>query len=173
MEQWKIVRDRTQAQICCERPKPAEGFAVLELPSCTRRDLCPICLGELQQQLRHANAKPPIFWRVKRKAGKREPVLDLVMLRHLFDRLGDEPGERPAALRYFVALLLLRKRILKIADASSAAQERADMLVFDPKTPTQAPVALIAPDLTETSLEQLKDELLAAAGSAGEVADSE
>ena len=171
MEQWKIVRDKAQAHGgCCQRPKPLDTFAVLELPACTRRDVCPICLSELQQALRTADAKPPIFWRVRRKEGAREPVLDLVMLRHLFDRLGEEPGERPAALRYFVALLLLRKRVLKMADAKSVAEERADLLVFDPKTPTQPPVALVAPDLAETSLEELKNELLAAAGSAGEVA---
>jgi hypothetical protein len=173
MEQWKIIRDRSHAPSCCERPKPEQGFAVLELPACIRRDLCPICLGELQRELADAGKKPPVFWRVRRKEGKREPALDLVMLRHLFDRLGEEAGERPAALRYFVALLLLRKRILKMADARTAADDRADLLVFDPKAPTQPAVALIAPDLSETSLEQLKDELLAAAGNAGDVAASE
>lgn len=172
MEQWKIVRDRTQGgAACCDRPKPAEAFAVLELPSCTRRDLCPMCFDELQRRQSAAAQKPPIFWRLKRKEGDRQPVLDLVMLRHLFDRLGEEAGERPAALRYFVALLLLRKRILKMADAKTAAEEAADLVVYDPKTPTQPPVALVAPALDEQSLDVLKDELLAAAGTLGEGAE--
>jgi len=166
VEQWKIVRDRSQAGACCNRPKPAEAFAVLELPDCVRRDLCPMCFHELQQQTRAAGGKPPIFWRVQRKEDNRQPTLDVAMLRHLFDRLADEPGERAAALRYFVALLLLRKRILKMADGPGA--EGADLVVFDPKAPSQPPVALVAPDLTEHSLDQLKDELLAAAGAAGE-----
>lgn len=169
MEQWKIVRDRAQSAAgCCARTKSDEAFAVLELPACVRRDLCPMCLEELRQAEDAAGKKPPVFWRVRRQEGKREPVLDLIMLRHLFDRLGEEPGERPAALRYFVTLLLLRKRVLKVADATTPAEEAADLVVFDPKTPTQPPVALVAPDLSEASLDVLKDELLAAAGAVGD-----
>lgn len=169
MEQWKIVRDRSQqAAGCCGRAKTGDVFAVLELPSCVRRDLCAMCFGELQHKLRADPAtKPPIFWRKKRKEGEHQPILDLAMLRHLFDRLGEEVGEKPAALRYFVALLLLRKRVLKMADARTAAEEAADLVVFDPKAPTQPPVALTAPDLGEHSLDALKDDLMAAASSAG------
>jgi hypothetical protein len=174
VEQWKIVRDRAQAAAgCCSRTKPADTFAVLELPACIRRDLCPACLDELQRSQRAAGAKPPVFWRVRRKDGKREATLDLVMLRHLFDRLGEEAGERPAALRYFVALLLLRKRVLKMAEARDAEAEAADLVVFDPKAPTQPPVALFAPDLGEQNLEALKDELLAAASAIGEAPAAE
>ena len=43
-------------------------------------------------------------------------ILDLVSLRMLFERLGEEEGEQLAGLRYFVALLLLRKRVLKIVN---------------------------------------------------------
>lgn len=178
MEQWKIVRDRSQqAHGCCNRTKTGDMFAVLELPACVRRDLCPMCFGEFQHKLRgDPAAKPPIFWRSKRKEGDHAPVLDLNMLRHLFDRLGEEAGEKPAALRYFVALLLLRKRVLKMADARTAAEEAADLVVYDPKAPTQPPVPLVAPDLGEHSLDALKDELMAAASTvgSGEVAvDSE
>lgn len=175
MEHWKIVRDRARSGACCERPKAPEGFAVLELPACVRHDLCPMCFDELLRRGRAEGGKPPIFWRVKRKEGARQPVLDLLVLRQLFDRLGEEPGERPAALRYFVALLLLRKRVLKMADASNAAEEAADLVVYDPKAPTLPAVALTAPDLGEQTLDALKDELLAAAGALGEAsaADAE
>jgi hypothetical protein len=172
MEPWKIVRDRAQAgQPCCGRPKPEESFAVLELPACVRREVCPMCLRELQQREAQDAGKPPIFWRVRRRAGQREPALDLGMLRHLFDRLGQEVGERPAALRYFVALLLLRKRVLKMADASTPAEEAADLVVFDPKAPSQPAVALVAPDLEAHGLDQLKDELLTAAGTVGDAGE--
>lgn len=173
MEQWKIIRDkRHQDGGCCDRPKGPESFALLELPACVRRDYCPMCFAELQRN-RPADGRPPVFWRIKRKAGKAEPVLDLTLLRHLFDRLGEEGGERPAALRYFVALLLLRKRVLKMADPTTAAEEAADLVVIDPRQPTMAPVALIAPALEEQSLTELKDELLLAAGSVQGVADTD
>jgi len=149
-------------------------FAVLELPVCRRRDLCALCFDELQRRQRAEGTRPAVFWRVRQRVGEHQPVLDLVTLRHLFDRLGEEPGERPAALRYFVALLLLRKRVLKMAEPASAAEAAADLLVFDPKAPTVPPVALVAPPLVEQSLAELKDELLRAAGAideAGETVD--
>ncbi len=165
VEQWKITRDKRQDGGCCDRPRGAETFAVLELPACVRRDYCAMCFAELQRT-RPADSKPPVFWRKKLKEGRTEPVLDLALLRHVFDRLGEEPGERPAALRYFVALLLLRKRVLKIADPSNAAEEAADLVVVDPRQPTMAPVALVAPALEEQGLTELKDELLQVADTA-------
>ena len=89
-------------------------------------------------------------------------MLDLVSLRFLFDRLGEEQGEQVAGLRYFVTLLLLRKRVLKMADPIDEEQEKADLVVTDPKIPEMKPVALFAPDMNLDSMEGLKDELMAA-----------
>ncbi|MEZ5962226.1 MAG: hypothetical protein R3F56_00140 [Planctomycetota bacterium] len=130
-----------------------------------------MCFDELRRRVEGAGDKAPVFWRAKRRQGDRQPLLDLAMLRHLFDRLGEEVGEKPAALRYFVALLLLRKRVLKMADAKTAAEEAADLVVFDPKAPTQPPVALVAPALDQHSLEVLKEELQAAAATLGDGAE--
>jgi hypothetical protein len=171
LEQWKIVRDkRHQDGGCCDRPKGAESFAVLELPACVRRDHCPMCFAEMQRR-RPPESKPPVFWRIKRKAGRTEAVLDLTLLRHLFDRLGEEVGERPAALRYFVALLLLRKRVLKMVPARTVEQERADLVVVDPKLAEMEPVALFAPSVDSTDLGAIKDELLLAIGETAQATD--
>ena len=162
MEEWKIQKDRTK----CEKPgcplsTSSEYYAVLELPSCTRRDLCEPCFREQEAGAEQAL----LFWRGRRQAkGQKGPVLDLASLRQLFDRLGDEEDpekvETARGLRYLVALLLLRKRVLKMVDAENPEQEAADLLVIDPKVDDMEPVALSAPDLDSDDMGSLKEELM-------------
>ena len=166
MEAWKIVKDRTK----CERPgcplrAAGDYFAVLELPSCQRRDLCEPCFREEEAR----GGERPLFWRGRRREGSRAgPVLDLASLRMLFDRLGEpqspERAEIARGLRYMVALLLLRKRWLKMVDARTAEEESADLVVVDPKIEGMEPVALYAPASESAQLGSLQDELMAVLG---------
>ncbi len=165
LDAWKILRDR---EACtkpgCPLATESEFFAVLELPECLRHDLCATCFHQLER----SSAVRPIFWKARRKQkGQKGPTLDLQSLRVLFERLGEVDSEQARGLRYFVALLLLRKRLLKMVDPQSEAEEAADLVVIDPKDPAakadDAPrVALFAPELDTDRLANLKDELLAA-----------
>ena len=162
MEDWKIQREK---QKCIKPGCPLQGsreyFAVLELPSCVRRDLCAECFHEVER----GASRPPIFWKaIRRERGGNQIVLDLVTLRQMFDRLGEEPSDQARSLRYLVALLLLRKRVLKMANPSTPEEEAADLLVVDPKVEGMHPVALTAPAMELAELVAMKDELLAAAG---------
>ena len=162
MEEWRIQRERQK----CDKPgcpllARSEYFAVLELPVCTRRDLCQECFQELEV----GGRRPPVFWKGRRRAdGKKQIVLDLPTLRLMFDRLGEANSEQAGALRYLVALLLLRKRVLKMVEPKTAEEEAADLLVIDPRVEGMRPVALIAPAVELDELVAMKDELLAAAG---------
>lgn len=160
MENYKIQRDRGKCdRPGCPLPVATQWFAVLELPACVRRDVCDACF----QEVRRTDERGLVFWRAQRKAdGKKELSLDLAALRLLFDRLGEEEGERPAALRYFVTLLLLRKRSLRMVDPRNEREEQADLVVVDPKIKGMEPVALFAPDLDLDDMGAIKDELLAA-----------
>jgi hypothetical protein len=91
-------------------------------------------------------------------------VLDLVSLRALFDKLANVDDERARQLRYFCALLLLRKRVLKMVPPRTAEQERADLVVVDPKMKELEPMSLFAPAIDLDDLSKIKDELLAAMG---------
>lgn len=163
-DDWKIHRDRT----ACDKPgcplPTSRGYvAVLEWPACVRRELCEACF--VDHERRCQGSVPPIFWRALRKqSGSKEPVLDLASLRVLFDRLGAVDDERARALRYFCTLLLLRKRVLKMVAPRTAEQERADLVVVDPKLKEMEPVALFAPAIDLSDLGAIKDELLAAIG---------
>lgn len=167
MSDWKILRDRSQAETCsrggCALAGEAEHYAILELPACIRRQVCLTCFHELKSQ----GCEMPFHWKVRRRPdGKRQAVMDLASLRALFDRLAEEP--EASALRYLVALLLLRKRVLRIADARNAQEEQADLLVIDPKVDGMEPVALAAPSLPPEALADLEQELAAAIGAGRE-----
>ncbi|MBL8732781.1 MAG: hypothetical protein JNN13_10470 [Planctomycetes bacterium] len=170
-DDWKIHRDRKGCdKPGCPLPTSRSWFAVLDWPSCQRRDLCDACF---QDHERRSGAEPPIFWRALRKAGgKKEPVLDLNSLRMLFDRLGGVDDDRARSLRYFCALLLLRKRLLRMVPPRTAEQERADLVVVDPKQKEMEPVSLFAPAVDALDLGAVKDELLAAIGESPESAES-
>ena len=86
----------------------------------------------------------------------------------LFDRLGNVADERARALRYFCALLLLRKRVLKMVKPKTREQEQADLVLRDPKLKEMEPVCLVAPAIDISELGAIKDELLAMLGEATE-----
>jgi hypothetical protein len=159
-EAWHIHRDRGGCpQPGCPLPAADEFFALLSLPDCRRQDLCATCF----HQHAAASSEPLIFWKARRVRGeKRGPTIDLASLRILFDRLGDVDSDEARGLRYFVALLLLRKRILKSVRPANVAEEAADLVVVDPKVPGSPRTILIAPELEGDRMSRLKDELLAA-----------
>jgi len=183
-DEWKIQRDRKGCEKpACPLPTSDSYFAVLEwtvldpdkseVPQCVRREMCATCFQDHERQC--GAEQPPIFWRRHRKASEsKEPVLDLQSLRVLFDRLGTVDDDRARALRYFCALLLMRKRALKMVKPRTAEQERADLVVVDPKLKEMEPVSLFAPSIEATDLGAIKDELLAAIGETADVdAESE
>ena len=172
-EDWKIHRDRTACdKPGCPLPTSRAYVAVLEWPACVRRELCEACF--VDHERRCQGGELPIFWRALRKSdGQKEPVLDLASLRVLFDRLATVDDDRARALRYFCTLLLLRKRVLKMVAPRTKEQERADLVVVDPKLKEMEPVALFAPAIDLSDLGAIKDELLAAIGAdVGKEADS-
>ncbi len=175
-DDWKIHRDRTACdKPGCPLPTSRAYVAVLEWPACVRHEMCEPCFVDHERRCQAQGAEPPIFWRaLKKQSGSKEPVLDLASLRMLFDRLGTVDDERARALRYFCTLLLLRKRVLKMVAPRTKEQERADLVVVDPKQKEMEPVALFAPAIDISDLGAIKDELLAAMGDdAGKDADAE
>ncbi len=163
-DDWRIRIDRT---LCdkpgCPLPTSQSYYAVLEWPECVRKDLCEACFADHER--RCEGGEPPIFWRAFRKlSASKEPVLDLVSLRALFDRLAGLDDDRARALRYFCALLLIRKRVLRMQRPRTAEQERADLVVVDPKIKKEdrVPELLFAPAIDPDDLVGLKDDLLAA-----------
>lgn len=185
-EDWKIHRDREGCQKPgCPLQTSSSYFAVLEwapvatkkdpdnpVMTCVRREMCDACFQDHENHC--DDDKPPIFWRAMRKvADNKDPVLDLQALRMLFDRLGTVKDDRARALRYFCALLLLRKRVLKMAKPRTREEQQADLVLRDPKIKDMEPVCLIAPAIDINDLGAIKDELLAMLGEGSEEEEAE
>jgi hypothetical protein len=177
-----------------------EYYAILQLPECIRLERCGNCFEELRHG---TEKMPFHWKVRRNLDGSKNPVLDLESLRALFDRLGEAPdpeaetiedaaaevtngedaedaaaaaedgAQTTAGLRYLVALLLLRKRRLKMVDPKTPEQEAADLLVVDPKIAEMEPVALDAPELDPDRLGNLREELMAALGEETETASAE
>lgn len=84
--------------------------AVLELADegPRRVDLCASCTSSRAPS-------EAFFWRHQLPEGDRaHPVVDYGMLREIFERLLDRPGEVYRRLSYLVALVLIRKRQLRL-----------------------------------------------------------
>jgi hypothetical protein len=87
-----------------------------------REDLCPSCFDA------RSPASELFYWFTRRAAGARGLVLDLVMLEQLFLRLEGHAQQPVRELRFLVALLLMRKRRLKLARVSRGATGEAMIL---------------------------------------------
>lgn len=168
-DDWKIKTERERCvKPGCPLAACSSYYVVLEFPECARKDLCDACFTDYER--RCGADEPPVFWRAMRKVtGSKEPVLDLMSLRALFERLAGVADDRARALRYFCALLLIRKRVLRMVRPRTKAQERADLVVMTvPKQKDEEPQLLFAPEIDPDNLDGLKQELMIAIGEGAE-----
>ena len=194
MEQWKIHKDRVRCDKSgCPLLAEQEYFAILRLPDCVRLERCQSCFHELQQGGDAMPFHWRIRRAVDGKQQAVLDLNSLRSLFDTLGEVGAEPdsgaeappsppapqgsedggqdagdaedaGEVAGGLRYLVALLLIRKRRLKMVDALTPEQEAADLVVVDPKVEGMEPVALHAPSLDPERLAGLREELTAAIG---------
>jgi hypothetical protein len=134
----------------------------------TRRDLCASCFGAEERTL----AEGHVHWKTRRPIPSRgEATVDLESVTELFHRLLGDPRPEVEGLRYVVALLLVRKRRVKlsvapVAPAGAAGTAGEDdgagaLLVVDPRDGSGgAVIELAAPELSPDALERLKKEFL-------------
>lgn len=130
--EWKFRRRDGGCSACrAEFPEAARHASLLAVvgDEVQREDLCPSCFDA------RAPGAELFYWFTRRAAGKRGLVLDLVMLEQLFLQLEGRSEVPVRELRYLVALLLMRKRRLKLVrlsrDAGSA--DGAAMIVRRPR----------------------------------------
>jgi hypothetical protein len=135
--EWKFRRRDGGCSAChAEFPEAARHASVLAVigDEVQREDLCPSCF-DARATSGLAPGTELFFWFTRRAAGKRGLVLDLVMLEQLFLQLEGRAEVPVRELRYLVALLLMRKRRLKLVRLSRAdgGPEGAAMIVRRPR----------------------------------------
>lgn len=120
--EWKFRRRDGGCSVChAEFPEAARHASVLAVigDEVRREDLCPSCF-DARATSGLAPGTELFYWFTRRAAGKRGLVLDLVMLEQLFLQLEGRVEVPVRELRYLVALLLMRKRRLKLVRLSRA-----------------------------------------------------
>jgi hypothetical protein len=132
-------------------------FSILELQGYVRRDLCEACFARAGD----GRNQHQTYWRHRRpEPSMKELKVDLESVAELFQRLLDDTRPEVMGLRYLAALLLVRKRRLKLVHGQES--EGQDLTVAVPGSEGNEPRALLltAPDLSPESLERLKTEFL-------------
>lgn len=154
MPDWKIKK-KEGACAACERPfeEGESHFSLLVLGPETlgREDRCTACF--------ESSAERPddlIFWRTWRRPDHRRLAVDFDSVERLFLALGGRADERLAELRYLLALLLMRKKRLKLVRV--LRREGSELLVLRRPRRTEELETLVF-DLTAERAAGLRDDL--------------
>ncbi len=120
-------------------------------PPFERADLCSGCFEA-------ATAPAPFcWWRIEvPEPEKKRATLDLQVAREFLVRLLDERAPERAPLRYLLALLLMRKRLVKVIEQFS--DERGEMMLVR-LPPDETPHEIECPELDESVTESLRADL--------------
>jgi len=129
MTDWTFRRRQPECQACAKRFEEGERHAsALSIvgEALAREDVCAGCW------LGRAGRDELFHWFTRHRAGKRGLQLDLATLEALFVRLEGRVEPRVREMRYLLALLLLRKRRIKVDRILREAEGEA-MLVHRPR----------------------------------------
>ena len=154
MEDWKLPSGVERCSRCAAELVPGQPMtSVIRLApdGPGRQDLCASC-GQAV-----GGEADVFFWRRNRPpASERRAIVDYTMLRELFGRLLERPGELYARLSYLVALVLIRKRHLRLA-GFEARGGREVMLVS--RAAGEPAIEVPAPFLTSEDMVEVRAHL--------------
>lgn len=90
----------------------------------------------------------------------RQPLLGDDELIDLFEQLGEADQPRQIAFRYVLALLLVRRRLLRVTGSRPRTAEAPGALLVLPKGVTEGqPIAVIDPGLDDASIAEVIEQL--------------
>jgi hypothetical protein len=152
--EWEMPRQGEACAACRCRFVPGDAIQafLFESPDgYERRDYCDKC-------------RPPDepiaigSWRTRRPqpVAKKRQTLDREAIQHLFEQLEDAETPEKRQLRFVLALLLWRKKVLKFEH--SATEDGREVWHFVVR-PSGVAHAVVRPDLDEEQLEGLGDQL--------------
>lgn len=151
MEEWKIERSRRKCEAC------SKGFGALQdyysgitelQETFTRKDYCPACWNP-QRETYYS------FWKTAAPPPTGRPKENVEVILDFFKKLALEKDLEPekSKLRYLTALLLMRRKRLKLVRTDH--RDGQDIMVLE-KSWDGEPMDLPAPAIDETELNTLK-----------------
>jgi len=154
MTDWSFRRRQGWCQACEKRfeegERHASSLAVVG-EALAREDVCSGCW------LGRAGRDELFHWFTRHREGKRGLQLDLGTLEALFVRLEGRAEPRVREMRYLLALLLLRKRRIKV-DRILREAEGESMLVHRPRRKESLRVFVF--DFTPERMQELRADLV-------------
>ena len=154
MSEWRIQRRQARCRACerdfAEGERHASGLAVRG-EELEREDLCEPCWARRELE-------PLVHWFTRHHQDKRKLQLDLATLEAIFVRLEGHGAARVRELRYVLALLLLRKRRIRLERVERGADGEA-LIVRRPRRDERLRVYVF--DFAADRMDELRRELLA------------
>ena len=157
--EWNIQKFGSECGNC--RQKFAEGDSLISAifdrgEQFERKDYCPACWQKVEPEKAHFS-----FWKthVPTKEEERKLLVDDNVLLDFFMRLANEQGDQPehkAKFRYILALVLMRKKVLRFLDISREDGREYIVLRY-PREKLEFKV--LDPGLTEEEADTVKEDL--------------
>jgi hypothetical protein len=153
---YKFGRSGESCSACgktFEVQQPLHSMIVLAEERPARSDWCEACFVNANKDA------PEVFahWRTRKlQEGRARRQVDFATLRELFFRMAGKSGAEYTKLAYMLALLLLRKRFLKLQEFAS--ENGVDYLVITAKQRVE-PMRIEAPELQPDDFAALRDRL--------------
>lgn len=151
--EWKIRRREARCGTCqSEFPPESRHASLLAIhgDDLVREDLCVRCFES------RTNDGELFYWFTRQNAAKRALALDLVLLEQLFVGLEGRNEKHVRELRYLVALLLMRKRRIKLLRVARG-EEGESMIVRRPRRQESFEVFVF--DFDAARIDELRGEL--------------
>jgi len=151
MDDWKIERRKPGCGVCGRAFESEERhvstIVQAEGGHFARRDHCAGCWEKRTEE-------PFSFWNTAAPKREQKRLEDIAAMLEFFKRLVAQPSEDPtrAKVTYLTALLLMRKKRLKLAG------QRAGVLVIE-KSWDGEPMEIADPPIGDAELESLKAEM--------------
>jgi len=103
------------------------------------------------------------YWKttVPESEQRRKLLVDDAVLMDLFERLSDDTREQRQAFRFVLALILMRKRLLKFIGRAETKEGEPERWQLRPKgsDPDDPPMEVTNPNLTDDDVRELTDQL--------------
>ncbi len=120
--EWKIGKSSGRCAACDNELASGEAFFSVLLDGAEgleRRDYCRECWPKIENERREPRDEPIFFWRTVHEPAPKKRAIDIAMVTELFKKITDSDEEIHRKVRYFLALLLMRKKAVSLVRTGS------------------------------------------------------
>lgn len=152
--------------LCAATGRPLEPGSVCIACLCERPDDEGFDRLDYSLEAWESGTRPPrlfSFWRttVSRSDDRQRLLVDDEVLMDLFERLADDERPQRAAFRFVLALILMRKRLLRFAGRKAGGEGGKEWWLMRPKGvgSDQPPLEVLNPRLADDDVRELTAQL--------------